>query len=660
MNYRYLHFSLFFALVFCISGNTYGQTSISGIINNYTPVTGVNTACNYVAVSSTAGFAIGEKVLLIQMKGASVNGAQSNAFGTITSYGNSGNYEFNEVYDIQGLLVYLKYTILKTYDPQGLQLVTIPQYGDVNITGVLTATPWNGSIGGVLVFESSGIVTFNADINVEGLGFKGGDRSPANTLNTCSYGAGTWYAALNTVGYGAKGESISSFIAGRESAQANQASGGGGGHSSNTGAGGGANYGKGGIGGSQSNKPTGGGCNIFGVGSKGMGGVALASNYSNAINKIFLGGGGGGGQQNNYTAPGPPFGIGATAGNPGGGIVIIRASTIVGNGYNIFAAGYNNNSLNAATLVGFSNGVKRSWGDSGGGGGAGGAVLLSTSNYASSILNVDVRGGRGDTVFTEIEINLGPGGGGGGGVLWVSNPTMDPNIIAKTTGGVTGISWNTAFPTVCGCSFGSAAGDPGVVLNNLVISENSTAFSPCFPTPVTLLKYAGKQVEDKIYLNWVTTSEVNNDYFIIEKSSDDLNYKYLAKLTGKGNNNVISQYSYIDESPLSGLNYYRLKQYDYNQKEYILGYVSIDFSETVIEKIYPNPFTNELIVESSDILDKSSTSIKIINLLGVELTANYQFDGRIIKIDANTLSKGIYYLHLLCGDSVEIRKIIKE
>jgi hypothetical protein len=651
---------LFLFLVFFVAKNTQGQTTISHVINKYQKVISLN-ACNSpsVTVASTTDFSDNDRVLIIQMKGASVTNTGS-GFGTLTpagSVGNAGNYEFNEVLTTTSTVIYLKYALYKTYDPVGLQIIKVPQYGDVTIVDTLTADPWNGSTGGVLTFESSGIVTFNGDINVEGLGFRGGDRSVASTVNTCSFGAATYYAALATAGYGGKGEGVSEYLAGKERAQNCQANGGGGGHSSNTGAGGGGNYGKGGIGGYQSKPSTGsGGCTAFGTGPRGQGGISVATNY---VGKVFMGGGGGGGQQNNYAAPGPPDWIGATGGNPGGGIVIINALAIDGNGHHIYAAGFNGRSLNTAALIGYKNGSKRSWGDSGGGGGAGGAVLLSASNYASA-LNVDVSGGRGDTVFTEIRTDLGPGGGGGGGVLWLSGASRDPNIIADTLGGPAGWSWNWQAGFSCNCVFGAADGDKGRVLYNLSLPLNNT---PCVPTPVSFLGITGKENNGRVFLNWSTALEINNDRFVLEKSGDGVNFEYLSSIKGQGNSDHVNLYSYVDKSPFKGANYYRLKQYDYDGSEYIQGYLEVLVSGTgtIIERIYPNPCATEFIIESSVLFDKQFLGIKIMNVFGTEINSvDYQFEKQTIIFDASTLSKGVYFLQITYGGNTEVRKIIKE
>jgi len=666
---------LFFTLIALIGENTYAQTSISGVINNYAKVTAINSSCstNNLTLAATTGFNIGDRVLLIQMKGATVNGTNSSSsFGNITAIGNAGNYEFNEILDIQGLVVYLKYTLINTYNPVGLQLIYVPQYSDVIISGTLTATPWSNGVGGVLVFEASGNVEFNADINVEGLGFRGGNINADNSVNSCGYGTTTalapfyifYSAALGFKGVAEKGEGISEYITGSESGRGNQANAGGSGHSSNTGAGGGSNYGKGGIGGRQSRTTTGGGCGST-VGGQGLGGLALSSYY--ASNKIFLGGGGGGGQQNNYMSPGPAGNSpGSSPGNPGGGIVIIRSGSINGNGHGIYAGGLNERCLIRTTLGAYNptNHLKRGFGDSGGGGGGGGTILLSTSNYTSA-LTTDVRGGRGDTVYTEVSIDLGPGAGGGGGVVWVNSASLDANITTMLSGGVSGISWNPDFPAVCQCAFQATNGDPGTVLNNLVLPESTTPFSnTCTSVPITLLDFTGKENNGKILLNWSTAMELDNDRFVLEKSIDGSTYQYLTTIDGGGNSSTLLSYSYVDYYPNNGANYYRLKQYDFNGTEHTDGHVYVQFSGSgeVIEKLYPNPFADELILEGSAPFRKEQTILNFYDVLGSEISSviSASYGGQKITLQTSGLSKGVYLLKITSGNKTETRRVIKE
>src|ERR1035437_5066386 len=99
--------------------------NISGIINSYTGVTSVGSQS--VSVVSSSGFNTNDRVLIIQMKGATINTANSPVFGTITSYNDAGNYEFATISSIAGTTISFVSPLIKTYTATGfVQLVKVP------------------------------------------------------------------------------------------------------------------------------------------------------------------------------------------------------------------------------------------------------------------------------------------------------------------------------------------------------------------------------------------------------------------------------------------------------------------------------------------------------------------------------------------------------
>lgn len=442
---------LFTSLLF--GTGVFAQTSISGIINTYTAVTFSDFCNNNVIVESAVGFAEGEKVLLIQMSGAQIDLSTTSTYGSITDYANAGNYEILTIQDVSFNVITFTETMERYYDATNgrVQLITIPEYDDVSIDGTLTASPWTGKTGGVLIFFAAGTVTFNAGIDVSTFGFKGGDDY-SHTL--CYSGAGNYDGFFcDEVEYcgSRKGESIGIELDTDSLGRGAPANGGGGGNDSNTGGGGGANYGSGGLGGERLIIP-GGEC---GGDYPGLGGYALL--YSNAENKIFMGGGGGSGDQNENDG---------TSGSPGGGIVIIRANDIDGNGNTIKA---NGKPVYAVASR-----------DAAGGGGGGGTVLLDVPTY-SSILNVEVLGGDGGDVDNNFDgVNcVGPGGGGGGGAVWLSTAAMPLNLSVNAAGGPAGSTINPDAPLACnGTSNFATAGNAGGIIYDLILAEPTTLFVP--------------------------------------------------------------------------------------------------------------------------------------------------------------------------------------
>ncbi len=411
------------------------QTSISGIINQYTAVTEVDYCESILTVSSSADFQIGQQVLLIQMQGATINESNSSSFGNITSLNSTGLYERSSIVNIIGNQIYLQYLLLNNYDTFGsLQLVTVPVYADAIVTDTLEPQTWNGTTGGVLAFEVEGILTINAPINASGKGFRGGIAETI-TPNDCNwlFAENDFFYDLNTWRGAAKGEGVATFITDKEAGKGAQANGGGGANDHNSGGGGGANISAGGVGG-ENDEPSTFGCDGF---HPGVGGKAITEND----NRIFMGGGGGAGHMNN--------GVGTNGGN-GGGIIIIKTNSLTTGGQ-------------VGISVGGENVPITSGADGGGGGGAGGTMLLYVEQQVQSPYGLSWEGGDGGSVDNGNQDRcMGPGGGGSGGVLLTNIEPMGNNPIVVFDGGQPGVTMNSTE----GCNnstMGAVTGDYGIL-----------------------------------------------------------------------------------------------------------------------------------------------------------------------------------------------------
>ncbi|MBK9012613.1 MAG: PKD domain-containing protein [Saprospiraceae bacterium] len=438
----------------------FSQTQISGIINQYAKVNDVEPCEARLTVSDGSFFEAGDQVLLIQMKGATINTSNSGSFGNIEDLGVAGFYERNEVLSVSGNDVYLKNELLHPYSPaNSLQLVTVPSYTNVEIVGDLMAQPWDGQTGGVLILEAANI-DFQASIDVSGVGYRGAIQ--AEVVSDCSFltnADGFHYTTTNWRG-SPKGEGIADFVQDKEHGRGAQANGGGGGNDHNSGGGGGGNMTTGGNGGKQS---------VGGFGCDGdypgRGGKACPDETG----RIFMGGGGGSGHFDDTGA--------GSSGANGGGIVIISAETIEGNGFSIFANG------NKPTIAG---------GDGAGGGGAGGTILLK-ANSMSGGLNIEAKGGGGGDVNNSADRCNGAGGGGSGGRLLtnLSNLTQ-----INLDGGQPGV--NTVASGQCnGPSNGAEAGEAGTQANLVAIpvSQNEIIAVEIIEQPTDVLACVGLQVD---------------------------------------------------------------------------------------------------------------------------------------------------------------------
>lgn len=147
--------------------------------------------------------------------------------------------------------------------------------------------------------------------------------------------------------------------------------------------------------------------------------------------------------------------------------------------------------------------------------------------------------------------------------------------------------------------------------------------------PIELTSFIGKHEDDVVRLNWQTVSEINNDYFTIERSSDAKNWKVLEFIAGAGNSSSVIDYATIDANPLKNQSYYRLKQTDFDGK--------YSYSKTIA--------LNNNINESSIIINYNSQIKQLtVKSLAGELPEVYMYSSSGILMDSNArkVSTDIY------------------
>ena len=387
--------------------------TLSGVVNTYYAGT-ASVAAGATAIpvgaptGASAAVAAGDLVLVIQMQGADLDSSDTDAYGDGGTGGTAsgalagttvaGLYEYAVATGPvtagslpvtgkgsgSGLVnAYLQSTATGTTGARRFQVVRVPQFATATAGGGLTASAWNGSTGGVLALDVTGVVTFAGAVNVSELGFRGGgDRqlggsgglpagayrtSATNTTNGAkgegSAGTPRWVQQ----GGGAVDTGVEGYPNGSQGRGAPGTAGGGGtdgnepSNDQNTGGGGGGNGGIGGRGGNAwfSNLAYG-----------GEGGAA----FSASATALVAGGGGGAGTRNN---------AGPSGGATGGGLVLARAGAFAGSGTIAANGGDGQSGAN----------------DGAGGGGAGGSVLVDLATGTLGGLTVTANGGAGGTAW---------------------------------------------------------------------------------------------------------------------------------------------------------------------------------------------------------------------------------------------------------------------
>ena len=154
-------------------------------------------------------------------------------------------------------------------------------------------------------------------------------------------------------------------------------------------------------------------------------------------------------------------------------------------------------------------------------------------------------------------------------------------ISGPSTGSITGA--NTQTPTLTGLTNGTYKYELRVTDNNGAIGRDTVTVN--FATiivPVILVNFSGVAKPDKTsFLQWSTSSEINSDYFIVEKSTDGRNFSQVAVVNAQGNSNHVVEYQLTDMYPSLGVNYYRLKMVDNDTRFEYSNIISVTIKNTI-------------------------------------------------------------------------------
>lgn len=156
--------------------------------------------------------------------------------------------------------------------------------------------------------------------------------------------------------------------------------------------------------------------------------------------------------------------------------------------------------------------------------------------------------------------NFGPGADNTGVNSVNNSPQTD------LTEGAGGNQWVQDINALTNECFTICINNYGTGSNNFNLTFGGTATLSCTPLSVELWYFKGEITENNYnLLKWSTISELNNDYFILEKSTDMIIWENIAKVDGSGNSNEIIYYEYLDQNIIgNSISFYRLKQVDYN------------------------------------------------------------------------------------------------
>ena len=129
-------------------------------------------------------------------------------------------------------------------------------------------------------------------------------------------------------------------------------------------------------------------------------------------------------------------------------------------------------------------------------------------------------------------------------------------------------------------------------VNDNICAENIVADEfYCEKTPIELLSFKGETTQNGNLLKWQTATEINNDFFTLEYSTNGTNFEILTKIAAAGNSMTTQSYSFLDKNAKAGVSYYRLQQTDFDGTKKYVGTVVLNREATTFDfqNIFPIP-----------------------------------------------------------------------
>jgi hypothetical protein len=174
--------------------------------------------------------------------------------------------------------------------------------------------------------------------------------------------------------------------------------------------------------------------------------------------------------------------------------------------------------------------------------------------------------------------------------------------------------------------------------------------------PVKLARFNADLLIDHISLSWITTDEAGSSYFDIERSMDAREFVQLARIQAKGNSSVSQQYAFVDNKPLGGNNYYRLRMVDLDGSFEYSRVVAVDNGpNSVAFQLLGNPASNREIRFILKNQDPSQISLFDLTGKSVQFSLSQSGNEFVLRPSGNFPS-GLFVLSLQRGNASAVAK----
>jgi len=187
-----------------------------------------------------------------------------------------------------------------------------------------------------------------------------------------------------------------------------------------------------------------------------------------------------------------------------------------------------------------------------------------------------------------------------------------------------------------------AGTDPSFAVNDVMITYLD-------PLPVELVSFLGTPVNSSTYLNWSTATENDNDHFVLDRSVDGREFHSIGTMDGAGTTMQQQTYSFWDHFPISGMNFYRLRQVDHNGHEEVSPAVAVMHQPT--NDPLAGLYVDNGVLVTGFIEDHANCTYRITDAQGRMIKEGTP-RGDHLNVDMNSYMRGLYVLQLNSGERV--------
>jgi hypothetical protein len=227
--------------------------------------------------------------------------------------------------------------------------------------------------------------------------------------------------------------------------------------------------------------------------------------------------------------------------------------------------------------------------------------------------------------------------------IW--NNGGDDIVLSDGTNSCTVNYPSTSFPEQDGCATVIGTGSSGGVDCSLTPSDLGSS-----PLPVDLIEFNSKKLNDAVHLSWATASELNNNYFDVQKSANGIDFVSIAEVAGAGTTNEIQNYDYIDFEvwPMA---YYRLKQVDFDGQ---FEYSSVIKTTSTEEQVSFTQSSTGIEISNST---EYESEFKLLTTSGQEILSGKLRER--YNVDTQLLGSGMYLIAVYTNGQAHHYRFVK-